>query len=273
MKEKPQSSKVSVIVPCYNLAKYLPECLDSILRQTYSNFECIIINDGSTDETETVASDYTQKDSRIKLFSIDNGGLANARNTGIHLSDGDYILPLDADDKIDERYLEEAVRVLDENPNIQIVYCRANYYGKRSGEWKLHPYSLEYILASNCIFCSSFYRRSTYDKTLGYNPNMKYGYEDWDLWLSILEQGGDVYRIDKVLFYYRQRRRSMNTRILESDRIQYTRKQLYLNHKKLYSENFFNPELSIEYRHYAHSLEYKIGEIILKPLRMLYSIL
>lgn len=270
---KEQRKLVSIIVPCYNLAPFLPDCLDSVLQQTYKNFECIIVNDGSSDNTIEVATCYTQCDNRIKLLNIDNGGLANARNVGIKNSSGDYILPLDADDKIDERYLELAVKVLDEKPNIEIVYCKAKYFGKRRGEFELHPYSLEYILGCNCIFCSAFYRRKTYDKTNGYNPQMKYGYEDWDFWLSILEHGGDVYKIDEFLFFYRQRRRSMNTKILESDRIQYTRKQLYLNHKKLYSENFFNPEYAIEYIHFAHSPEYKVGKIILYPIRKIWSIL
>lgn len=268
-----QTKLVSIIVPCYNLAQFLPDCIDSVLQQTYKNFECIIVNDGSSDDTIEVATRYIKRDKRIKLVNIENGGLANARNVGIKNSSGDYILPLDADDKIDEKYLALAVEVLDEKPNVEIVYCRAKYFGKRHGEFELHPYSLEYILGCNCIFCSAFYRRRTYDRTKGYNPQMKYGYEDWDFWLSILEHGGEVFKIDQILFYYRQRRHSMNTGIFNGHNMQYTRKQLYLNHKKLYSENFFNPEYAIEYIHFASSPEYKIGKIILYPIRKIWSLL
>jgi glycosyltransferase involved in cell wall biosynthesis len=266
-----QKNLVSIIVPCYNLARYLPDCINSVIQQTYKYFECIIVNDGSTDNTIDVAMRYVQLDSRIKLINIKNGGLSNARNVGIRSSSGEYLLPLDADDIIDEKYLELAVNVLDNNPNTEIVYCKAKYFGKRHGEFKLHPYSLEYILGNNCIFCSAFYRRVTYDKTSGYNSSMKYGFEDWDFWLSILELGGEVYKIDEVLFFYRQRHLSMRTRNVEKDRLRYTRKLIYENHKDLYSKHFFNPEYSLEYIHYAQSPEYKLGKILLFPIRKIYS--
>lgn len=100
---------VSIIVPCYNQAQYLPEALQTVLEQTYQNWECIIVNDGSPDNTELVAKEWLAKDSRFKYIYKENGGLSSARNVGIENSKGEFILPLDADDKISNNYLEECV--------------------------------------------------------------------------------------------------------------------------------------------------------------------
>ena len=95
-----QKSIVSIIVPCYNYAALFREALDSVLAQTYDDWECIIVNDGSTDDTEEIALQYCQKDERFIYFYKENGGHSSARNYGIKKSKGEYILPLDPDDKI-----------------------------------------------------------------------------------------------------------------------------------------------------------------------------
>lgn len=99
---------ISVIVPCYNQAQFLDECLQSVLEQTYQNWECIIVNDGSPDNTEEVALEWTKKDVRFIYLKKDNGGLSSARNAGIEKAKGEWILPLDCDDKIGNQYLELA---------------------------------------------------------------------------------------------------------------------------------------------------------------------
>lgn len=91
-------SKVSVIVPCYNQAQFLAETLDSVLAQTHENWECIIVNDGSTDNTETVAMDYCDRDKRFVYHKKENGGLSSARNAGLDMAQGDYVQFLDSDD-------------------------------------------------------------------------------------------------------------------------------------------------------------------------------
>ena len=105
------SPVISIIVPCYNQAQYLPETLQSVLEQDYRHWECIIINDGSPDNTEEVALEWCSKDERFKYFKKENGGLSDARNYGIKHSVGKYILPLDSDDKISKDYTLEAINV------------------------------------------------------------------------------------------------------------------------------------------------------------------
>lgn len=102
---------ISIIVPCYNQAEYLDECLQSVLDQTYYNWECIIVNDGSSDNTEIVAQQWLNKDGRFKYSAKENAGLSLARNTGIANTNGEFILPLDADDKIGKDYCTKAIEV------------------------------------------------------------------------------------------------------------------------------------------------------------------
>lgn len=153
---------ISVIVPCYNQAQFLPEALNSVLAQTYENWECIIVNDGSPDNTEEVALDWCAKDGRFKYLKKENGGLCNARNAGIKIAEGIYILPLDADDKISSKYLEEASEILDKKSDIGIVYCNAEFFGEKSGKWNLLEFSEERILTANIIFCSALFRKCDY---------------------------------------------------------------------------------------------------------------
>lgn len=119
--------KISIIIPCFNHAEFLAETLNSVLSQTYKNWECIVVNDGSTDNTEEIVSNYCRKDERIKYVSQRNMGVSAARNRGIQESDGYFILPLDGDDIIDSTYIEKAVCYFEENPQTTLVYCKADF--------------------------------------------------------------------------------------------------------------------------------------------------
>ena len=97
---------ISIIVPIYNVENYLRHCLDSIQKQTYQNFECLLINDGSPDNSAGICREYVEKDSRFRYFEKENGGLSSARNVGIEKSSGVYITFVDSDDWLDSDYLE-----------------------------------------------------------------------------------------------------------------------------------------------------------------------
>ena len=100
-------SIVSIIIPCYNHAQYLDVTLSSVINQTFSNWECIIVNNGSEDDTKIIAAKWCEKDSRFKYVEQENKGVSAARNKGIRISKGEFILPLDADDYIVETFLEK----------------------------------------------------------------------------------------------------------------------------------------------------------------------
>ena len=100
--------KISVIVPIYNVEKYLAKCLDTILAQTFSDIEIICVNDGSTDNSRKILSEYAKKDSRIKIVDKKNGGLSSARNAGMKVAQGEFISFIDSDDWIDETLLSKS---------------------------------------------------------------------------------------------------------------------------------------------------------------------
>lgn len=109
-----QSGTISVIVPIYNVAPYLEECVDSVLRQTYTNLECILVDDGSTDECPAICDRYAGQDSRVVVIHKKNGGLSDARNAGLEVAKGAYIEFLDSDDWIDDTLLEVQLRAMEE---------------------------------------------------------------------------------------------------------------------------------------------------------------
>jgi glycosyltransferase involved in cell wall biosynthesis len=225
--------RVSVIMPCYNQGAYVDEAVDSILSQTFPDFEIIIVNDGSTDEhTNRKLESFDKPKSRV--LRTTNQGLAAARNNGIRDAIGEYILPLDADDRIAPTYLEKAVRVLDENPNAGIVYCEAEFFGEESGKWPIPAYRFPEILLRNFIFCSAFFRKADWEQTSGYQP--MFGWEDYDFWLSLIERGREVVRIPEVLFYYRRVQGSMIKMMTREQQLT-AHTRIFSSHTALYTEN------------------------------------
>ena len=231
----PPSPLVSVIIPCYNQGQYLDEAVDSILSQTFQEFEIIIINDGSTDQATLQILTHYEKP-KTKVIHTENQGVITARNQGIALSQGKYILSLDADDKIGDSYLEAAVELLNADDNLGIVYCEAEFFGEKTGKWELPSYSFPEILLGNMIFCSGLFRKSDWQIIGGYNPLMNEGWEDFDFWLSIIELGRDVQQIPKILFYYR-RKIDSRTEAIDSQRTIKLYTYLFGNHTQLYEDN------------------------------------
>jgi glycosyltransferase involved in cell wall biosynthesis len=262
---------VSIIIPCYNQGKFIEETVKSVLLQTYINFEIIIVNDGSTDPyTIDLLKNKTWENTRI--ININNAGVANARNVGIANSKGKYILPLDGDDLIANTYLEKAVQILEANEDIKVVTSEVRYFGKMNSLFNLPEFSITGLMGQNLLVCTSMYRRTDFDATNGYNTNMNDGFEDWDFWLSLIKPGEKIYKIKEVLFFYRINRRSRNSSISVELQAK-LRMQIYNNHIDLFSSNFLNPLECFEYLNVINSKEYKIGKIILQPIRKLIRLL
>ena len=195
--------KVSVIIPCYNSGRFLLEAINSVKNQTFSDWEIIVVDDGSTDkETKDILCNL-QEDRSLKIIHQINKGPSQAKNAGISLARGDLILPLDADDTISPCYMEEAVPLFDKEKNLGIVYCRAKKFGKECGEWDLPDFSPRRMAYSNVIFVSAFFKKSDWKLVGGYPIYAKDGLEDYAFWLRILSLKREVYKINKILFNYR----------------------------------------------------------------------
>jgi glycosyltransferase involved in cell wall biosynthesis len=224
---------ISVIVPCYNQAQFLGDALNSIKGQSYPHWECLIVNDGSQDDTESIALSWTQADSRFRYVGKENGGLSSARNAGIKKALGVFILPLDADDKISETYIEECVNRLEQGDGVKLVYGKANFFGTKQGRWALAPYHYQKLQTRNIIHCTAMYRKSDWDLLGGYDEKMKAGLEDWDFWLRLLGESDIVISLESITFFYRIKEHSM-VKELNADRArtQEVYNYLYQKHKE-----------------------------------------
>jgi glycosyltransferase involved in cell wall biosynthesis len=268
------NSLVSIIVPCYKQAQYLGVCLESVLSQSYSNWECIIVNDGSPDETKEVANKWCLKDSRFHYLEKENGGLSSARNAGIKLSTGKYILPLDADDYISKDYIQQALTIFQNNENIKLIYGKAELFCLQTGEWVLPKYTYPKLLEGNMINCSAIYKRTDYNQTLGYDEQLKTGYEDWDFWLQLLSESDEIHFIaDFTVFYYRIKEVSM-LKDIDLEHAKKLRLYIYNKHKLLF-EKYWNDPILLKREntdlltHYKNSTSYKVGVFITYPIRKL----
>jgi len=223
---------VSVIIPCYNQGIYLETAVKSVLKQSYSSYEIIIVNDGSTcSRTKRILENAFFP--RTSILHTVNQGVAAARNEGISRAKGKYILPLDADDKLGPDYIHEAVAVMEADEEVGIVYCRAEHFGILAGPVKLADYSIEQMLYDNVILCSGVFRRDDWRQTGGYRTEMKYALEDHDFWLSILTLGRKVVRLPGCHFYYRIKFKSRSTKVRPEQYLE-MRRQTYLRHRELY---------------------------------------
>lgn len=268
---------VSIIVPCYNQATYLPDALNSVIAQTTSNWECVIVDDGSSDNTAEVASFFCNQDKRITYLFQENKGLASARNTGIKHSSGRFVLPLDADDKLGVMYVERALDIFQAHENVTLVYSQAMLFGAKNERMPLRPYSYVNLLKENMIFCSAVFKREDFNVAGGYDENLRTGYEDWDLYIRLLDDGSSVVQLNDIHFFYRIKEKSMLTGIDET-----RQKQLntYLYHKyhEIYEQLFDDPiklirKTELYEKMYKNSTDYRLGNTVLEPFRKLLNIL
>lgn len=198
---------VSIITPCYNGAKYIGETIESVLAQTYSMWEMIIVDDGSRDNSAEVIKEYTEKDSRIVLVQQANGGSAAARNNGIRCAEGQYIALLDADDLWDPMFLEKQIKFM-KDKNAVCVYCTYRMIDKNSKEI-LHPVLAQEqvtdkdMMVMNYIGClSGLYDASKYGK-IYLREELKSIRDDYAYWLDIVKLEGKAYGNKENLASYR----------------------------------------------------------------------
>lgn len=229
------SPLVSVVIPCYNHGAYLDEAVDSVLRQTFVDFEIVIVNDGSSDpETVRLLSEYQRPKTRVLHTS--NSGVSSARNTGIRSAKGSYILPLDADDRIAPGYLDRAVAILDARPEVGVVYCDEQMFGEREGVWDMQPYDPVALLFDNLIHPAALFRKSDWEKVGGYSSKFIYGWEDWDFWVSMSRLNKEVSKIPEILYYYRVLSQSRDHSMRLHHKVAMM-SLLVLRHKRLYLKN------------------------------------
>lgn len=211
-------SLVTIIVPCYNQAQFLNETLESVFFQSYTEWECLIVNDGSLDNSEEIAKKWVEKDSRFQYFSKDNGGLSSARNFGLNKSKGKYIQFLDSDDCLDIKKLELSVDKFQKH-GAEIIITDFKRFRKTRNKLKrafcdlskqeftfisfLTKWDVEFSIPIHCGLFSKDLIGS-----IRFNESLK-AKEDWLFWLQIFRNNPKVYYLNQVLVFYRLHRNGM----------------------------------------------------------------
>jgi len=281
--------KISIIVPCYNQAQFLDEALQSVFDQTYFNWECIIVNDGSPDNTEAVAQKWVAKDNRYIYLYKENGGLSSARNLGLENVKGDYIQFLDSDDILDRRKLELSLQQLDSNKNdeVKVVisnfrmfvdtiqntsepYCNLNnqFFNFES---LLYQWGESFTIPIHCgLFDLSLF------KDFRFPENLK-SREDWVMWVSLFHKDCKAVFIDEPLALYRMNVESMTmTKDMLPDLIKaYDYFKFYLSEKEFHQLSIVlisrhyksNDVLKSKLRAVKNSNSYQTGLLIKKVLK------
>jgi len=214
--------RVSVIVPAYNAAVYLPHAIDSVLAQTYPNWEIVIVDDGSADDTRAVADSYRSKlQDKLQYIYQPNRGLPAARNAGIRAARGEFIALLDADDVWLPHRLERGIAVMDADPGAGLVHARVvriNPQGSITGQLKVKPKCMSGSIARHVytrrahIVCPTVMFRKSCLQTAGWFDETMQATEDRDLWFRIALRYRVVY-INEVLAYYRLSPSSMTSNL------------------------------------------------------------
>jgi glycosyltransferase involved in cell wall biosynthesis len=275
--------KVSIIIPCYNHGKYIIEAIDSVRKQTYTNWEIIIVNDGSNDFfTNQVINQLSFDKGKVLITS--NYGLSSARNYGIKNSTGDFIVLLDADNKLSPTFIEEAIFSFNEH-KVDIIYTDGFYFDEQDGNLFQEELTMPKMLTRNLIDACSIFKKEVFYLVGGFNINMNYGWEDWDFWLSAYEKKCTFFHLNKQLFYYRVVNDSMLHNISSNiEKRQSMEQQLINNHIFLYQKYFPEPVTLIRNYFWLEqeqsnfelvkkqiygSYSYRIGDMLLRPLKLL----
>jgi hypothetical protein len=211
----PPATTFSVVIPAYNAADTLGEAIDSVLAQTRKDFEIIVIDDGSSDNTVAVVAGYA--DPRVRVYSQENAGPSAARNRGIALAAGEYVSSLDSDDLWLPDYLAEMGRALEENPRAGFAYTRAwildasdRFRTVPTGAWHRPPTPMlpreQFVseLLQECFVNAPTIRRAALERVGGYDEGLSHG-EDWELWLRLANSGFQAVRVEGPLTIYRNR--------------------------------------------------------------------
>jgi glycosyltransferase involved in cell wall biosynthesis len=264
--------EVSIIVINYNKDIYLRESIDSSIRNLVNDSEILIVDDGSTDDSIKIINSYSRNDS-IRIILKENEGVIKTRNRAIKEARGKYIIQLDGDDIMEDNFVQKALLSIKESDNIGIVYGQTSFCGSKSGIWDLGIFSLQKQLYTNQIVITALFKKEDFFAAKRYDEAFKEGYEDWDLWLSIIELGKEVKQLQEPALKYRILSGSRNHTIT-SEVQEELRRKIYKKHYILYLNNFEDPinlfwnnlfltDKLKEIKYYKNSLEYRLGQMLL----------
>jgi glycosyltransferase involved in cell wall biosynthesis len=189
-------------MPAFNDGKYISFAINSVLAQTFKDWELIVVDDGSSDNSADIAKEYAAQDTRITVLIQENQGTVAARNNAIKLAKGEYILPLDADDRLLPKCVETLYNKIVSSKYSVVAPSAASFGLKNAFDDRFRPSRFNMCLR-NTIVNSSMYRKSDWERYGGYDPDFKEGIEDYAFWMNFVKEGKKICRVPECLFYFR----------------------------------------------------------------------
>lgn len=242
---------LSVIVPNYNHGLFIDECLFSIFRQTFQNWECIIVDDGSTDQSLSAIQKWVEKDSRFTLLALSHNGVSYARNRAVERAKGAFITQVDADDFIKEDFLEIVAKEL-EGDRIDILYGSVVWkYSNRSKIDRPTEFCFQKQLLGNLIPMATI-RKALWEKIGGYDEKMVFGSEDWEFWIRATAYSKNVCvkSNSSLIYFYRNRveKDSLHELAATEENENRILEYIWTKHQQLYFDASLN-YLQMIYKH------------------------
>jgi len=228
---------LSVVIPYYNMGRYLEDCLSSIFQSSYPNLEVIIVNDGSTDPQSISCLESREKEMpSVRILHQSNKGLAFTRNEGAGIAKGEFLAFLDADDKVAPSYYEKAIKALRQNENVFFVGSWVRYFENSHRIWPTFTPQPPYALVHNPVNSSGLvYKRAAFLAAGLNDKKADYGMEDYESLVSMLHHGLNGIVLPEVLFYYRVRSGSM-FRDISTEKLLYSNKYITEKHSPYYAK-------------------------------------
>lgn len=251
-----KTNLVSIVIPCYNNEKTILETIESAINQTYQYIEIVVVNDGSTDNSDNIIRKIVATNKNVNYIKHENSGPSNSRNKGLLASNGSYLVFVDGDDLIYPEFIEKYVSEFIKNPQTKLVYSKAEYFGDKKGEWILKDYSRKTFIGENCIPIFAMVRREDFIEAGMFDTKLNY-LEDWDLWITILKSNDTVYKIPEILYRYRKVKKSGSLTNLNkvTDVQDLSRLYIFNKHYNFFKENDFS--ISNLMMHNNDAIKYK----------------
>lgn len=261
--------KASFIVPFYNNGATLPETMDSIFKQTYTNFDVWIINDGSTDPSSLAVLEKYEGKPSVTIIHQANAGPSVARNQAIRQTNAEIIIPLDSDDLIRPDALSKAVEIFVRNSDIDVIYSDQQLFEGASERRVSGEVSMRRMLMYNFIPLCSFIKKEVFESCGYFDEYLsKLGLEDWELWIRALHQDKKFFYVREILFDIRVRLDS-RTHTEANKNLQHLKEYIYNKHLGVLLKEY--QDLFYENRWIKSSLPYKLLKILATPYRLIIS--
>ena len=246
MREQPL---ISVVIPCFNDERHLGDAIRSALEQTYPHVEVIVVDDGSTDESVSVAQSFGD---RVTVLRKRNGGPASARNVGMHAARGAFVTFLDSDDILLPEFLSKTAAVLAADPSLAFVYVQLEHFGAKTGRSDFPEFDVQRLTKGNYLRPTALLRA---DRIRGveFDERLRSGWEDWDYFLTLSERSERGRLLDEPLMLYRKHPQGERLSDLMVEARNKRRVFLYImrKHRRLFG-----------WRRYGHYLGHHVKETL-----------